>query len=305
MGASRKYPARDGFTLIEMSIVLVVIGLLIGSVLVGQDMIRAAEVRAQITQIEKYNTAVNTFHNKYGALPGDLNQQVANTFGLIARGSSPGQGDGNGIIEGFAGNSCGFCAGRGEGPVVWVDLSAAAMIEGTFTTATEIAGSPVVTGNNFNPYFPAAKIGRGNFVYVWAGGYNLGWNGTAQTGSDSQNYFGLSSISSLFQWTLSSLPGLTVQEAYAIDKKVDDGFPQSGNITAQFINWNVSQYAPAWAAGGGGVGASSSNAPTTTATAGSNTTCYDNGSVAGATQQYSIEISNGANVNCALSFRFQ
>ena len=55
-----------GFTLIELSIVLVIIGLIIGGVLVGRDLIAAAQVRAQISQIEKYQTAVNTFRGKYG-----------------------------------------------------------------------------------------------------------------------------------------------------------------------------------------------------------------------------------------------
>jgi hypothetical protein len=44
-----------------MSIVLVIIGLIIGGILVGRDLIKASETRAQISQIEKYNTAVNTF----------------------------------------------------------------------------------------------------------------------------------------------------------------------------------------------------------------------------------------------------
>jgi prepilin-type N-terminal cleavage/methylation domain-containing protein len=63
---------RAGFTLIELSIVLVIIGLVVGGVLVGRDLICAAELRAQISQIEKYNTAVNTFYGKYGGLPGPL-----------------------------------------------------------------------------------------------------------------------------------------------------------------------------------------------------------------------------------------
>lgn len=74
-----------GFTLIEMSIVLVVIGLIVGGVLVGQDLIRAAGVRATITQIEKYNTATNTFREKYGALPGDINGNIALSFGFTGR----------------------------------------------------------------------------------------------------------------------------------------------------------------------------------------------------------------------------
>ena len=75
---------NGGFTLLEMSIVLVVIGLIVGGVLVGRDLISAAYTRAQISQIEKFNTAVNTFYGKYQALPGDMNNSVASTFGFSA-----------------------------------------------------------------------------------------------------------------------------------------------------------------------------------------------------------------------------
>jgi prepilin-type N-terminal cleavage/methylation domain-containing protein len=74
------WPSTGGFTLIEMAIVLVVIGLIVGGVLVGQDLIRAAYIRAQISQIEKVNTAVNTFYGKYQALPGDMNISTATAF---------------------------------------------------------------------------------------------------------------------------------------------------------------------------------------------------------------------------------
>src|ERR1700685_2222580 len=89
-------PGRGGFTLIEMSIVLVVIGLVVGGVLVGQDLIRAAYIRAQISQIEKFNTAVNTFYGKYQALPGDIGATSAAQAGLTPRGGYPGSGDGDG-----------------------------------------------------------------------------------------------------------------------------------------------------------------------------------------------------------------
>ena len=52
---------EEGFTLLELSIVLVIIGLIVGGVLVGQDMIKGAQIRATVAQLEKYNTAVNTF----------------------------------------------------------------------------------------------------------------------------------------------------------------------------------------------------------------------------------------------------
>src|ERR1035438_8206439 len=96
-------PETAAFTLIEMSIVLVIIGLVVGGILVGQNLIAAAGVRATISQIEKYNTAVNTFRTKYDALPGDMNASVAKQFGFVARGTQPGEGDGNGIIEGING----------------------------------------------------------------------------------------------------------------------------------------------------------------------------------------------------------
>ncbi len=51
-----KQNQQSGFTLIELSIVLVLIGLIVGGVLVGQDLIRAAKLRAQIGQIEKFNS---------------------------------------------------------------------------------------------------------------------------------------------------------------------------------------------------------------------------------------------------------
>ena len=77
-----RYPHNSGFTLIELSIVLVIIGLIVGGVLVGQNLIAAATVRAQITQIEKYNQAVNTFYGKYQALPGDMNVATASQYGF-------------------------------------------------------------------------------------------------------------------------------------------------------------------------------------------------------------------------------
>ena len=89
---------KSGFTLIELSIVLVIIGLIVGGVLVGQDLIRAATVRAQISQIEKFNTAANTFFGKYGYLPGDIKDPEASNFGFAPRGPMPGEGDGNGLI---------------------------------------------------------------------------------------------------------------------------------------------------------------------------------------------------------------
>lgn len=63
---------KRGFSLVELSIVLVIIGLLIGGILAGQSLIRAGEIRASLKQLNEYMTAVNTFNLKYDALPGDM-----------------------------------------------------------------------------------------------------------------------------------------------------------------------------------------------------------------------------------------
>jgi len=61
-----------GFSLLELSIVLVIIGLIAGGIVAGSSMIRAAELRAVLTELTQYQTATNTFRDKYLGLPGDL-----------------------------------------------------------------------------------------------------------------------------------------------------------------------------------------------------------------------------------------
>jgi prepilin-type N-terminal cleavage/methylation domain-containing protein len=295
MGTYRTCRGGAGFTLIELSIVLVIIGLIVGGVLMGQDLIRAAGVRATIAQIERYKTAVNTFKNKYGYLPGDIKDPDASNFGFMARGLYGGEGDGNGVIEGITGN-CGGCnegqSQSGENTMFWVDLSAARLIDGGFTTA-----SPTVLSNGSPDLFlPPAKIGRGNYLTVWSGGPS------ANAGnSNGINYLCIAGGTFINGGNVSifnSSPMLTVQEAYSIDRKIDDGLPQSGNVTAEYVS-NGWGFWGTWAGA-----ASGTNGPTTAATPGSATTCYDNGNTGGTPQQYSVEISNGGNVNCALSFQF-
>ena len=66
----------SGFTLVELSIVLVILGLLVGGVLTGQSLIHAAELRAVTTEHDKFVTAINTFRDKYMALPRRMSNAV-------------------------------------------------------------------------------------------------------------------------------------------------------------------------------------------------------------------------------------
>src|SRR2546423_275579 len=84
--------AQAGFTLVEIAIVLVIICLLLGGVLKGQELIFNSRIKATYNLSRELGAAVNGYQDRYRALPGDdLN---ANSHGF----GSPGNGDGNGII---------------------------------------------------------------------------------------------------------------------------------------------------------------------------------------------------------------
>lgn len=211
---------EKGFTLVEMSIVLVIIGLIIGGVLVGQDLIRQAETTALIGQIQEYDTAMHTFKTKYGTLPGDL--PSASSVLPATTGITLASGDGNGFLSDApnasgGGTGTGFTSPTttaGEIVQVWAHLSTTGMIEGLFTGVSGTVTFPVAGSSAAN--FPSLKTGRGGIVAF----------GNAP---DAFNYYWLGLTTSASS-TLATAANLRPDEAYGIDKKLDDGLPTSGNV---------------------------------------------------------------------------
>jgi prepilin-type N-terminal cleavage/methylation domain-containing protein len=62
---------KAGFTLLEITMVIVIIALLMGGILIGSDLIRSAEIRSAMRQMEMLDTSINAFRGKYNCLPGD------------------------------------------------------------------------------------------------------------------------------------------------------------------------------------------------------------------------------------------
>lgn len=275
---------NHGFTLIELSIVLVIIALIIGGILTGQDLINAATVRAQLSQIEKYNTAIRAFQLKYNGIPGDMALSAANQFGLNTVGCTGGEGsrDGNGIIEGYFGGV--RILEYGEATLFWQDLSQAGLIEGSFPSGGVYNSGCGITSANWTltsgttfigNYLPAAKLGNGNFIYAYDSDPNAG-------GTDGNNWYAISAVTSVqTNGAMFSTPAISVLSAYNIDQKVDDGKPATGSIQALYIN----NY---WI--------HKANAQATDST----TSCYNT-----TTSAYSVSINSGMGQNCALSLRFQ
>ena len=75
---------QSGFTLIELAIVLVIIGLLLGGVLKGQELINAARVKSLITEMKNTQVYVYGYQDRFRALPGDDQQAVAHVGGVAA-----------------------------------------------------------------------------------------------------------------------------------------------------------------------------------------------------------------------------
>lgn len=214
--------AKSAFSLVELSIVLVILGLLVGGVLAGQSLIRAAELRAVTSEYSRYATAMQTFRDKYFALPGDM-PNATSFWGDQATGTSscasaatadgtPGtcNGDGNGDIGSSINNTL-------EGYRAWQHLSMAGIIEGSYTG---YAGSPQFTQRNIN--IPASKI---------SGGWQILYR---STGSSNEIYGYTGNLFLLGAEVFPSQFGSVVksEEAWNIDTKIDDGMPGKGRFMA-------------------------------------------------------------------------
>ena len=91
---------QSGFTLIELAIVLVIIGLLLGGVLKGQELINSAKVKNMATDFRNVPVYIYGYQDKFKALPGDDKASTAHTGCTDEQNGSCKDGDGDGQIEG-------------------------------------------------------------------------------------------------------------------------------------------------------------------------------------------------------------
>jgi prepilin-type N-terminal cleavage/methylation domain-containing protein len=207
---------RSGFTLVELSIVLVITALLVGGLFVGKTMVRAAELRSVMTDATNYLNAINTFRTQYKYLPGDMPNATNYWGGTTTNGNLDGQVLGT---ERFR---------------AWQHLSAGGMVEVTYSGVSGGGGA----GTNdfiFGTNTPRSRIADSGFAiyysYVSAGG-NYVYD---QNYGNMLTYGGYAGVDNGPPVTKI----LTPADATSIDQKSDDGKPGTGKWIASSVGAGV------------------------------------------------------------------
>jgi prepilin-type N-terminal cleavage/methylation domain-containing protein len=219
---------KSAFSLIELSIVLIIIGLLIAGVTGGASLIKSSELRSIMGEARAYATSINGFYTQFNYLPGDY---------AVAIGASC-VGDADGKIE--FNTACVTGAG-GEGSNAWAQMLNAKVIDTNVILAA--GGTPQVDSaaiSTFGTYAPASKVKASG----WALDYRL--SGTASTAfaneaaASAQNVIvltgaiaaGTAGTNNLLGNTTAGKSSVAIMatDALSIDAKIDDSNAGTGKV---------------------------------------------------------------------------
>ncbi len=227
---------NKGFSLIELSIVLVILGLLTGGILAGKNLIRAAELRAISTESDAFVTAVNAFKLKYLQYPGDMDD-ATRFWG--ARASCPG----NYWIGAAPAYERATCDGNGDGQIgmntiptyyeallVWQHLSNAELIKGNYIGLAADNNPRFRHDPGVNcPESKAVNVGCwGMFWIPESGVYASPWFAAENFFPDKdRNVLMLGGTGVSYMATEEVISPI---EMWQVDKKLDDSYPDTGNL---------------------------------------------------------------------------
>lgn len=222
---------RSAFSLVELSVVLVILGLLTGGIIAGVGLMRAAELRSVSNDVHRFTTAINLFREKYQALPGDF--ATAQSYWGVAT-NCPGDastpstnaatcnGDGDWKIEHTG------VATSHEHMRAWQHLSNAGFIEGQYTGVPSSAQVQecTVARNCPGGRMPQIAYSFATYPYV--------------TVTNDPTYF-IGDYTNLMVVgkTVKNGPlgaGFTPSQAWLIDQKLDDGKPGLGSVKVPNTN---------------------------------------------------------------------
>lgn len=208
------YCTNSGFSLTELSVVLVIIGILIASITTGQHLLKAAKMNKVIAEIKSYSDAVNNFETKYKSLPGDMpNAEIFwSTFDSTSNINGTINGNENGVID----------TTPREDLVVFQHLAKSGLISGNYYPSL-VNGEMISGQDTENTNIPEAKSLTDN-----AGYWILSYDSVYGTKGNSIQISSKSS-SDPSKW---SGGAIDPENARLIDKKIDDGLADSGKVFA-------------------------------------------------------------------------
>lgn len=209
-----------GFTLVELSIVLVIVGLVVGGVLVGRDLIESARIRSQISQFERIGSASNTFRSKFNALAGDLGDQKAVDVGLFTVGGSGTHN--NGIIDDQASFNT-IHTPFDESLIFFYHLTQASLLEPSFRSDRDSAGACYAysTATPAFGFYKPVLNDKSGLIALTASGVQWLYLGLANC-----------SVGNVFFNTGDASGVIPARQAFILDQKLDDGIPSTGTVRA-------------------------------------------------------------------------
>ena len=250
--------SRIGFTLVELSIVLVIIALMGGAVLVGRTMIETLTRMKAIKNVEEFNLATMAFKQKFNCLPGDCTAAQSNQFALTPHPNTYYPATNNG-------NNNGKVCERGASvalPLVlnstqryecrnyWWHLSQLEMINWSMTPNSGQCFTGLLLLGQSTPPIPflsppAIEDASGRcpgWMIVGPGEMNIGSNPFANQNHAFLIMSRFANSGAINSGALSTgLETLTPSEAFYLDTKLDDGLPMSGKVRAIGFYQDVSQ----------------------------------------------------------------